>query len=268
MVLFSKRPKRVMRLAISNQKGGAGKTTTAINVAGALNQHGQDVLVIDLDPQGHATEGLGHGDLYEANRLSLIDVLTDLDALDRLDELVVNHTEMDLVPSHERMINAEDKLAAERAREQRLQRLLDGSATDGYDHILIDCPPNLGILTDNAIAATQNVLIPAQAKTTSKRAIKILFKQLASMEAAFGDIDEIALVANEVGHDGEASEMMEWFKEIFENRENKPVFEIRKRVKLQRAWNAGVSIFEHSEECDMESEYLAIAEHIEEVADD
>lgn len=256
-----------MRLAISNQKGGAGKTTTTINVAGALNQLGQNVLVIDLDPQGHATEGLGNGDLYDADRLSLIEVLTDLDALDRLDELTVSHDEMDLVPSHERMINAEDKLSAERARETRLQRLLDGSV-DQYDHVLIDCPPNLGILTDNAIAATQNVLIPAQAKSTSKRAIKILFKQLSSMEAAFGDIDEIALVANEVGHDGEASEMMEWFKEVFESKENKPVFEIRKRVKLQRAWNAGVSIFEHSEECDMEEEYLAIANHIEEVADD
>jgi len=256
-----------MRIAISNQKGGAGKTTTAINVAGALNDRGYDVLLIDLDPQGHATDGLGHADLYEADRLSLFDVLPDLDGMGRLDELVVDHPEMDLVPSHEAMINAEDELAGAMKREERLRMLLDGSDSQ-WDHVLIDCPPNLGVLVDNAIVAAPNVLIPAQAKTTSKRAINLLFKQLRAIESAFGDIDELGLVANEVGVDGEADDMMAWFKDIFESKHGREVFEIRKRVALQRAWNNGVSIFEHDEDCDMEAEYQRIAAHIEEVADE
>jgi chromosome partitioning protein len=251
-----------MQIAVTNQKGGAGKTTTALNVAGALNQRGNDVLLIDLDPQGHATEGLGFEDLYDADRDSLFDVLPDLDRQDDLPDLVVEHEEMDVIPSHESMINAEDELSNVMKREERLDMLLEG-VDAVYDYVLIDCPPNLGILTDNAIIATKNVLIPAQAKSTSIRAIEILFKQLRSIESAYGEISELGLVANEVEVDGEADEMMEWFRDLFEDKENCPVFEIRKRVALQRAWNNGVTIFEHDEECDMEAEYLDVADHLE-----
>jgi chromosome partitioning protein len=186
-----------------------------------------------------------------------------------LEQLAVEHQEVDVVPSHERMINAEDELANVMKREERLDMLFNESDADQrWEYVLVDCPPNLGVLTDNAIVATGNVLIPAQAKSTSIRAIELLFKQLRSIESAFGDVDEVGLVANEVGVDGEAEEMMEWFKDIFEDRENCEVFEIRKRVALQRAWNAGVSIFEHEEDCDMEEVYLDVAEHLEDYADD
>ena len=255
-----------MRIGVTNQKGGAGKTTTTLNVAGALNHLGNDVLVIDLDPQGHATEGLGFEDLYDdPDRDSLFDVLPDLDRMDELEQLIVAHQEVDVVPSHERMINAEDELANVMKREERLNMLLDESGADqGWDYVLVDCPPNLGVLTDNAIVATGNVLIPAQAKSTSIRAIELLFKQLRSIESAFGPVDELALVANEVEVDGEADEMMEWFRDVFEDKEGCAVFEVRKRVALQRAWNNGVSIFEHEEESDMEEVYLDVARHLEE----
>jgi len=255
-----------MRIGVTNQKGGAGKTTTTLNVAGALNQLGNDVLVIDLDPQGHATEGVGFEDLYDdPDRDSLFDVLPDLDRMGDLEQLVVEHQEVDVVPSHERMINAEDELANVMKREERLNMLLDESGADQqWDYVLVDCPPNLGVLTDNAIVATGHVLIPAQAKSTSIRAIELLFKQLRSIESAFGPVDELALVANEVEVDGEADEMMEWFRDVFEDKEGCAVFEVRKRVALQRAWNAGVSIFEHDEECDMEEVYLDVARHLEE----
>ncbi|WP_126665218.1 ParA family protein [Haloterrigena salifodinae] len=257
-----------MRIGVTNQKGGAGKTTTTLNVAGALNQLGNDVLVIDLDPQGHATEGLGCEDLYDdRERDSLFDVLPDLDRMDDLDQLIIEHDEVDAVPSHEKMINAEDALANVMKREERLDMLLEETDQD-YDYVLVDCPPNLGVLTDNAIVATGNVLIPAQAKTTSIRAIKLLFKQLRSIESAFGDVDELALVANEVEVDGEADEMMDWFRNVFEDKDGCEVFEVRKRVALQRAWNNGVSIFEHEEESDMEDVYLDVARHLEAFGDE
>lgn len=250
-----------MIIAVSNQKGGTGKTTTTINAAGALNQRGNDVLLIDLDPQGHATEGLGFEDEYLKDDKNLFDVLPDFDQFDATTDLICEHPEMDLLPSHQDMINIEDALSGSMKREERLQMLLE--EVEDYDYILIDCPPNLGVLTDNAIVASRNVLIPAQAKSTSIRALEILFRQLRAMERPYGEIRELALVANEVGTDGEAKEMMEWFKDVFEDKDRAPVFEIRKRVALQRAWNSGVSIFEHEEECDMEAVYHDIAEHVE-----
>lgn len=249
-----------LRIACSNQKGGAGKTTTSINVAGALNQRGHDVLLVDLDPQGHATEGVGFARTYSTDSKSLFDVLPDLERLEETADLVRTHDEFDVIPSHEQMINAEDALAGVPNREMRLKMALD--SLTGYDVVLVDCPPNLGVLTDNALLATENVLIPAQAKSTSIRALELLFKQVGALEAAFAtEIDELALVANEVGEDGEATEMMEWFKDVFDGRA--PVYEVRKRVALQRAWNAGVSIFDHEEDCDMEAVYLEIAEQLE-----
>ena len=248
------------KIAVSNQKGGAGKTTTSINVAGALNQLGYDVLLIDLDPQGHATEGVGLEDEYDADVISFYDVLPDLDVIDETAQLIYGHSEMDVIPSHQDMINIEDALAGVPNRENRLNMALDN--LDEYEYIVVDCPPNLGVLTDNALLACENVLIPAQTKTTSIRALELLFKQINALEAAFDTgIQEVGLVANEVGTDNEADEMMEWFEEVFEERA--PVWEIRKRVALQRAWNAGGSIFEHEEDCDMEEVYLQIAESLE-----
>ena len=250
-----------LRIACSNQKGGAGKTTTSINVAGALSNRGHDVLLVDLDPQGHLTEGVGLEDTYIKDVTSLFDVLRNLERIDEGDALIREREEFDVIPSHEQMINAEDALSGVPNREKRLEMVFD-NLSGNYDFIIADCPPNLGVLTDNALLATENVLIPAQAKTTSIRALELLFKQITALEDAFAtEIRELGLVANEVGTDNEAAEMMEWFNDIFADRG--PVYEIRKRVALQRAWNAGVSIFEHTEECDMETVYLEIATDLE-----
>ncbi|WP_327054186.1 ParA family protein [Halomicrococcus gelatinilyticus] len=248
------------RMAISNQKGGVGKTTVAINVAGALNRRGHDVLFVDLDPQGNATEGLGLEAEYEAEPPTLFDALTDHEARDDVDSLVVEHAEMDVLPSNIDMTSVEPELTMAMRGRERLGQVLDEIDAD-YDVVLVDCPPYLGNLTDNALLAAGNVLIPALAESTSKRALEILFDQIEVLEAEFDThIRDLGVVANRVETTNEAEQMLSWFEEAFTD---VPVWEVRKRVALQRAFSAGSSIFEYEADCDMESVFDDVAAQLE-----
>jgi len=145
-------------IACANQKGGVGKTTTVINLGTYLALGGLRVLIVDVDPQGNATSGLGvdrsslEGTLYDALTGSLpvsaVIIPTGVDGLS-------------LVPSSISMAGAEIELAASDGRERRLGGLLT-TVADNYDYILLDCPPSLGLLTVNALTAADTVLIPLQ----------------------------------------------------------------------------------------------------------
>jgi chromosome partitioning protein len=145
-------------IACANQKGGVGKTTTVVNLASYLVMAGERVLVLDLDPQGNATSGLG----LDRNSLdrSIYDAVID-DV--RLRDLVVTGPVpgLDIVPSSIALAGAEIELAPLEQRERRLSRLARAIADD-YDYILIDAPPSLGLLTVNALTAADAVLIPLQ----------------------------------------------------------------------------------------------------------
>ncbi len=144
-------------IAIINQKGGVGKTTTAVNVAAALARDGQHVLLVDLDPQAHAS--IHFGIEIGAEEISAYDVLTrDMalaDAARRVTERFV------LVPSHIDLVGAELELAERPQRETVLARKL-AAYQDGFDVCLIDCAPSLGLLTVNALAAAEEIIIPLQ----------------------------------------------------------------------------------------------------------
>jgi len=243
------------KIAVSNQKGGVGKTTVAINVAGALNQRGRDVLLVDLDPQGAATEGLGFLEEYDAQPPSLFEVLTEPEQRDEIRDLVVEHEEMDVVPSNIDMTAAEPELTLSRRGGEQLALALQ-EIEDDYDYIVIDCPPYLGYLTDNGLYAAQNLLIPALAESTSKRALELLFDHVEALELDYEiTIDERGVVANRVEETNEAKEMMQWFDDAFPD---VPVWEVRKRVALQRAFSDGRSIFEHDPDLDMAEVFLEI----------
>ena len=147
-------------LAISNQKGGVGKTTTAVNLAAALAARGRKVLVVDLDPQGNASSGLG----YPRDQIpfGMYDVLLELrDAESAL--LPTTHDGLHLLPATRDLVGAEVELVDEDGRERRLRRVL-APVRERYDEVIVDCPPSLGLLTVNALVAADAVLIPLQAE--------------------------------------------------------------------------------------------------------
>ncbi|WP_181692575.1 ParA family protein [Natronomonas sp. LN261] len=248
------------RLAVANEKGGVGKTTTAINIAGALAAAGHDVLFVDLDAQGNGTVGLGLEGSYTAEGTSVYDLLVDFDADVRIGDVIQPHEEFDVLPSHIDMFNAESELQTAMRGRERLWMAFEGLDV-GYDYVVIDTPPSLGLLTDNALLACRNVLVPALAEDTSKHALDILFDHFDTLEGGYGvDIDPVGIIINRIEVDGEADRMVRWFEERFGGA--LPIWNIRNRVALKRAWANGASIFGHGETTDMDAEFRRIADHL------
>ena len=144
-------------ISIANQKGGVGKTTTAINMSTILAKRGKKVLFIDADPQGNGTSGLG---VNKEQKFSIYDVLIeDIEVENTLQKTQVKN--LDLCPSNMNLAGAEVQLVSMMSREQRLKEKLD-VIKDEFDYILIDCPPSLGLITLNSFTASNSVLIPVQ----------------------------------------------------------------------------------------------------------
>lgn len=149
-------------IAVANQKGGVGKTTTSVNLGAGLASLGKRVLLVDIDPQGNTTSGVGINKADVAN--CIYDVL--INEVDPSEAIISTQVEgLDIIPATIQLAGAEIELVPTISRELRLKRSLQ-LVKHNYDYILIDCPPSLGILTLNSLTASDSVIIPINVNIT------------------------------------------------------------------------------------------------------
>jgi len=206
-------------VAVANQKGGVGKTTTTINLAASLALADRNVLLVDVDPQGNLTSGVGQkGRASQAG--TVYNALTSLEPTTDAGPFIISTTidRLHLIPAERNLTGAEIEMVTLNAREERLRALID-PLRDRYDYIFIDCPPSLGLLTLNALVAADAVLIPLHCEYFALEGLADLVGTMRRVRAALNpglDIDGVLLTMfDERTNLGQqvASDVRNFFKE-------------------------------------------------------
>lgn len=245
-------------MAIINQKGGVGKSTTAVNLSAALGELNKAVLLVDLDPQGNATSGLGVDKSQIAH--DVYDVL--LDDVSVMDAIVPDVSEgLDLLPATINLAGAEVELVNEMARENRLKNAI-GALRGKYDYIFIDCPPSLGLLTINALVASDKLLIPIQCEFYALEGVTKLLDSMKRVKGMLNpslDIFGVVLTMYD-GRTTLAREVANEVRRFF----GKAVFEtmIPRTVKLSEAPSYGQPITEYDPKGKGAESYINLAKEV------
>ena len=224
-------------ISIANQKGGVGKTTTTVNLGTILAKKGKKVLLIDTDPQGNATSGLG---ITKEVENSTYDILVgDVEFVDVIQESTVKN--LKICPSNIGLAGAEVELVSMMSREQRLKNKLD-LIKDKFDYILIDCPPSLGLITLNAFTASDSVLIPVQCEYFALEGLGQLLNTVNLVKKHLNKNLEIegALLTMYDARTNLSNQVVKEVKKYFEDKVYKTV--IPRNVRLSEAPSYGMPI--------------------------
>jgi chromosome partitioning protein len=241
--------------ALINQKGGCGKTTTAVNLSACLAHHGEKVLLIDMDPQGHASMALGVSP--EEIPLGMASVLTGEASLNEVSKEL--HTGFDLAPSNLRLAALEQQLAGLPQREERLLQALRNLQSD-YDLILIDAPPSLGLLSFNALRVADRVLIPVDSSTFALHGLDRLLETIELVQTRTGQPIEILALPTLFSRTRFAREMLETLTQRVHGRRAQTV--IRNNVRLREAARRGLPILQYDADAIGAQDYEALAQEM------
>jgi len=249
-------------VTVALQKGGVGKTTVAINVAERLDARGHDVLLVDLDQQGNATEGVGLAHCYE-EAVNLGDVW-DADSDVEIHDLIRETEWMDVVPSHRDLDEVENQLRTSAYGVTRIRNyIVDPLLGDEYDYIVVDSPPSIGPLSDSALVGTQNVIVPLKMREASISGFqRMVEQQLRPLRDEGGiDVRVLAIVPNILEGDGEEKRIIRdiedspWADRLpafarSEKFDESPGPGLRKRVAFGRAYREGKPLAAYDSEND------------------
>jgi len=244
-------------IAIFNQKGGVGKTTTNINLAACLALKGKRVLVLDIDPQGNTTSGLGI--LKKGLKKTTYEVLVDDSVQPEEAILSTGLKNLDIIPASVQLAGAEIELVQLEARERRLKKAID-KIKDKYDYIFIDCPPSLGLLTINSLTAVDSVLIPIQCEFYALEGVSQLMSTIDLVKKNLNkDLKvEGVILSMFDGRTNLSIQVVEEVKKYFKDKVYSTV--IPRNVRLAEAPSFGIPITEYDPKSKGALAYMEFAE--------